>query len=140
MTVRKRFDRSLFLECDQKARKATIAHLENSGHVVEHNPDKYAQDLIAKKNEFTFYAECEMKLIWQGKTFPYPTVHLPERKKKFFDSPTKFYIWNADTSYGVSFWSHDIQTIEPVEVPNKYVYKGEMFFPVPLSCVEEVEL
>ena len=138
--VRKRFDRKLYEECDQRARQCTTQYLENAGYEVEPHPDRYAQDLIATKEGESHMVECEMKLVWEGEAFPYPTVQLPERKKKFFNLPTQFFIWNFAGSHAVSFWSHEVQKLEPVEVPNKYVFSGEMFYQIPLSTVEQVKL
>lgn len=138
--VRKKFDHKLYKECDQKARDCTTQYFESIGYTVEEHPDRYAQDLIVHKDGYNHLVECEMKLVWEGIDFPYPTVQLPERKKKFFTPPTQFFIWNALGSHAVSFWSYDIEDLEPVEVPNRYVYSGEMFFQVPLVLTEKIEL
>lgn len=139
-TIRKRFDRKLYEECDQKARDCTTQYLTLHGFTVEPHPDRYAQDLIATKEGYSYLVECEMKLVWQGIVFPYPTVQLPERKKKFFEPATQFFIWNALGTHAVTFWSHCIKDLEPVEVPNKYVYSGEMFYQIPLELTEQVSL
>lgn len=138
--VRKRFDRKLYDECDQRARECTTQYLESVGYQVEPHPDRYAQDLIATMDGYSHMVECEMKLVWEGIDFPYPTVQLPERKKKFFNPPTQFFIWNALGTHAVSFWSSTVEQLEPVEVPNRYVYSGEMFYQVPLTFVEKVQL
>ena len=56
-----------------------------------------------------------------------------ERKKKFFKERTLFFIWNAELTHAIVFWSDDVKDLEPVEVPNKYRYKGEYFFQIPVG-------
>lgn len=136
---RKRFDRELFQKYDQLARDVTTAYLESLGYEVDVHPDRYAQDLIATSPAKDFCVECEVKLVWDGEEFPYPNVQLPERKKKFFNVPTQFFIWNKPLQYAMSFWSHDVATLESVEVPNKYVHSGEYFYQIPMDMVTKVK-
>lgn len=136
MTVKKRFDKSLYKMYDELAKDATKLYNEGLGQTLTDNPDRYRQDLVADD----YLVECEVKLVWDTDEFPYDTVQLPQRKAKFFDKLTKFYIWNKALTRAATFWSDDIKDLEPVEVPNKYVYKGEFFFQIPLDMVEFVEL
>jgi hypothetical protein len=139
---RKRFDKDLYDKYDDLARQKTTQYLTSQNFQVEEHPDKYAQDLIAKhiNDDYSYYVECEVKLVWDGIEFPYNTVQLPERKSKFFRDLTRFFIWNKGLTHAMTFWSSEIATLEPVEVPNKYVYSGEYFFQVPMSMVEKVSL
>lgn len=138
--VRKRFDRQLFEEFDRSARNSARSYYSNLGyHVVDH-PNTYAQDLVASKEGETFCVEVEVKRVWSGATFPYSTVQLPERKKKFCNTPTKFMIMNREMTHAVVFNSETLLELEPVEVPNRYCFEGEMFFQVPLTKCEVVEL
>lgn len=136
---RKRFDRELFQKYDQLARDVTTKYLQSIGYEVTEHPDRYAQDLIAYGTYKDFCVECEVKLVWEVSEFPYPNVQLPERKKKFFNVPTQFFIWNKPLEHAMTFWSYDVATLEPVEVPNKYVYAGEYFYQVPMEMVERVK-
>jgi hypothetical protein len=131
----KRFDKALFAKYDALARKATIKALEARGYTAKDNPDTYAQDLIATKDGKQFLVECEIKAVWQTDTFPYDSVQLPERKKKFFNKPTLFFIWNKHTSKAAVFWDHHVKDLTPVEVPNKYLDKTENFFQIPIERV-----
>ena len=137
--VRKRFDRELFDKCDDPARQATADYLESIGLEVRDHPNRYAQDLIASDDTQEFLVECEVKRVWTTHDFPYDTVQLPERKSKFFDQSTQFFIWNKDFVTAMTFWSDDIKDLTPVEVPNKYMYKDEYFFQVPMELVEQVD-
>ena len=138
ITQRKKFNKDLFEKYDRLARAATTEYLTTRGYKVTPHPDKYAQDLLAVDDEHQFCVECEVKMVWKGDTFPFDSVQLPERKKKFLNSLTQFFIWNEGLTKAVSFWSDDVRTLEPVEVPNKYISKGEYFYQVPLDMVEMV--
>ena len=139
MTQRKRFDRELFQKYDQLARDVTTKYLQSIGYEVTEHPDRYAQDLIAYGTDKDFCVECEVKLVWEVSEFPYPNVQLPERNKKFFNVPTQFFLWNKPLEHAMTFWSHDVATLEPVEVPNKYVYAGEYFYQVPMEMIKKVK-
>jgi len=145
MSARKRFDRELFEKYDKAAREATSNHLRTQGYKVMEHPDRYAQDLLFYRSSddwenpnICLKAECEVKIIWSGTEFPYDSVQLPQRKEKFFDGLTQFFIWNKDLDTAVTFWDNDIKDLTPVEVPNKYIAKGEYFYQIPMERVEIV--
>lgn len=140
MTIRKRFDRDLFEQYDELAKEKTTEYLNKQGFTVEPHPDRYAQDLVASSPVNTWCVECEVKLVWDGVEFPYPNVQLPARKKKFFVPDTQFFIWNKALTHAMTFWSTDVSTLDPVEVPNRYVYSGEYFYQIPMDMVVKVEL
>ena len=133
MGVRKKFDKDLYDTYDSIAKEAAKDALQKKGYTVCDNTDKYAQDLVAEKDGEMFLVETEVKNVWKGPEFPYDTVQLPERKKKFFKERTLFFIWNAELTHAIVFWSDDVKHLEPVEVPNKYRYKGEYFFQIPVG-------
>ena len=140
MSARKPFDKKLYEKYDKLARIATKAHLKKKGFTAVDHHDKYAQDLIASKTDEwgvnysdPFCVECEVKIVWSGPNFPYDTVQLPQRKKKFFKELTLFYIWNKELTHAVMFWSQKVKHLKPVEVKNKYVGRGEYFYQIPLD-------
>lgn len=135
MSGYKKFDKSLFAKYDVMARKATIKALQARGYQAKDNPNKYAQDLIAEKDGKEFLVECEVKAVWKTDSFPYDSVQLPERKRKFFNKPTLFFIWNETANKAVIFWDHHVKDLTPVEVHNKYLNRGENFFQIPLDRV-----
>ena len=144
MSERKRFDRALFEKYDKAAREATTHYLVSQHYEVMEHPDRYAQDLLFYKAE-DFYAldrcmkaECEVKRVWTTDVFPYENVQLPERKKKFCDGMTMFFIWNEPLTHAITFWDSALEDLTPVEVPNKYMYKDEYFFQIPMERVEIV--
>ena len=134
--VKKRFDRNLYKLYDELAKDATRLYNQKIGNPLTDNPNRYKQDLMCSD----YMVECEVKLVWGKEDFPYDTVQLPQRKEKFFDTLTQFYIWNKSLTRAATFWSEDVKQLTPVEVPNKYVYKGEYFFQIPLDLVTFVQL
>lgn len=134
MSARKGFDRALFEKYDTKAKEATIEFL--GGDAREYTENRYKQDIIyTGADGQELFAECEVKRVWHGWDFPYDSVQLPQRKQKFFDKPTLFFIWNEPVDRAATFWSYMIEDLEPVEVSNRYIRKGEFFFQVPLDKV-----
>lgn len=142
MSERKRFDRELFEKYDKAAREVTTKVLKAKGYDVVEHPDRYAQDLIAYMplDDYEFNVECEVKRVWKDSVFPYESVQLPQRKEKFFDGKTRFFIWNEPLTHAATFWCLDLQDLLPVEVPNKYMYKDEYFFQIPLDKVEFISV
>ena len=166
MSERKRFDRELFEKYDKAAREATKKYFErisngvsydSEGNVhdcgvtfkVEEHPDRYAQDLIVTRNDFyndghwdqsKFNVECEVKRVWKEEKFPYDSVQLPQRKEKFCDGNTVFFIWNEPMTHAAVFEDEVIKDLTPIEVPNKYMYKDEYFFQIPLDKVDFISV
>jgi len=140
--IRKRFDRELFNETDGTARDSAKKYWISLGHTVEDHPDRYAVDLIVDTGLETFYCEVEIKKVWKGVEFKYDTLQIPERKSKFakLDKPAYFMIFNNERSHAFICSHTDLLDSPVVEVPNKYVYKGEMFFQVPIAKLQLVEI
>lgn len=139
MTIRKRFDRDLWLENDAKARKA-VENLFSKFENIEVKPHKDHRKVdleVFIDGEHVANVETEIKRVWKAENFQYESVQFPERKKKFceLDKPTLFIMWNFDTSSYLVVAGSDLTESPCVEVPNKYVYKGEKFFQVPLNKV-----
>lgn len=136
--TRKRFDRQLY-EANDKLAKENVLKLFNKmrkKYDVVDNPKKRGVDLFVERHgEHTFNIECEIKRVWKDQKFPYDSIQFPQRKKKFaeLDKPTLFVMFNNDQSAFVAVTSNDLLSSPLAEVPNKYVYKGEMFFQVPLE-------
>ena len=134
----KKFDKDLYKKYDESAKKKTKQFIESMGWKVEDHPDKYAQDLVATKDGKQFLAECEVKLVWDQPKFPFDTIQLPERKNKFFKKQTVFFIWNKNLNDAIYFWSNHVKDLIPVEVKNKFVKSGELFYQIPLDKTKQV--
>jgi|TARA_R110002126_G_scaffold57241_8_gene151950 hypothetical protein len=141
-STRKVFSKSLFDETDTSARAAAKLYWQSLGHTVEDHPDRYAVDLIVDTGTETFYCEVEIKKVWSGTTFKYDTLQIPERKSKFakLDKPAYFMVFNNEVTHAFLCPSSILLSSPVVEVPNKYVYKGEMFFQVPINLISIVEI
>jgi len=140
--VRKVFSKALFDETDTSARAAAKRYWGSLGHTVEDHPDRYAVDLIVDTGSETFYCEVEIKKVWQGAVFKYDTLQIPERKSKFakLDKPAYFMVFNDEKTHAFICPSSILLSSPVVEVPNKYVYKGELFFQVPVNLISLVEI
>lgn len=140
--IRKRFDRDLFNETDISARAAAKNYWTSLGHTVEDHPDRYAIDLIVDTGTESFYCEVEIKKVWKGAEFKYDTLQIPERKSKFakLDKPSCFMVFNNERSHAFICKHTTLLDSPVVEVPNKYVYKGELFFQVPVIHLDLVEI
>lgn len=138
--MRKQFDETLHGKYDKPARVATMEFMQVRGYEIWENPNIYGQDLIAEGSKGKFYVECEVKALWDTDEFPFDSVQLPERKSKFFDAPTLFFIWNKQLTSALLFKSDDIKDLTPVEVSNKYKASGEFFYQIPLDMTGLVRM
>mgnify|MGYP003628913090 FL=1 len=147
----KRFDRELFEKFDKLARDAGKRYWKAKGYHVIDNTDRYGPDLIVTPvggDEYSngdFYCEVEIKRPWKGKDFQYPQIQIPGRKAKFlnkdkYNLPICFLVLNADQTYGYLIEGETLAETPLVEVPNKYVWKGEKFFRIPAETIEPVEI
>jgi hypothetical protein len=142
MSTRKRFDPALYAENDSLAKNAVKNSLKGTSFQVMENPKKRGVDLLVYKDSVHIaYIETEIKRFkWETGDFKYTTVQLPDRKRKFCELglPTLFIIWNLDQTAFLAFWDKDVLTSPSVEVANKYNFRGEYFFQIPVEkCFQE---
>lgn len=137
MTVvkRKRFNRILFKEFDERAKSFLDNHL---GEGWSRNEDRYGPDFV--HTDSSRFSEVEIKWVWSGSDFPYADVQLPERKGKWRDLDLDFYILNREGTHAVKFHASVLTDELLREVPNRYVPKGEYFFAIPLTSCEIIKL
>lgn len=138
MSIRKRFDSNLYSQNDTLARNKVKELLKDSDFKVVDNVKKTGVDLfVYKDGVHLINIECEIKRVWKTQEFPYESVQIPERKNKYFklDKPTVFVMFNEDQSAYLAIKGEDLKNSPLKEVPNKYVWKGELFFQVPLDKV-----
>ncbi len=140
--MKKKFSQELFNENDVACRNAAEGVKQELGiDKLEDNPNVYGVDLIGSLDgEFVSYVEVERKLVWEGKDFPYQTVNLPGRKKKFVDLilPTQFVIFNKDYSYAIII-HRDVVAASPTKFISTIYSQGEKFFDIPLSACKIVK-
>jgi hypothetical protein len=107
------------------------------------NPNRYGVDLhLYKDDVLVGYAEVEVRLAWKTLEFPYEDLNVPERKRKLLvqDLPTYFFSINKDGTALFHCHGDVVLESETKEVANKYVWKGEQFFKVPLDKLTYVIL
>lgn len=83
-----KFVQKSFDDNDQLGRDMLKAYLENRGHSVSDNENKYGIDLFSTKGEKTFWWEVEMKSGWPWtcfEDFKFDTVSFLGRKEKWSD-------------------------------------------------------
>ena len=79
----KPFDQALY-DADDNAKDLVIQWLKGYGYQMQVNPDQYGIDLIGYNNKGeAIQVEVEVKHHWTGPVFPFPTVHISARKRKF---------------------------------------------------------
>jgi hypothetical protein len=136
--VRKRFDPALYAENDEIARNFVKGLLKGSEYQVLDNPKKRGVDLLLYKDSVHIAnIECEIKRVWKTSDFPYDSIQVPSRKEKYLvlDKPTIIIMLNADQSAYLVIKDKVLLASPKKEVPNKYVFKGELFFQVPKDQV-----
>lgn len=134
MSTRKRFDSALYEENDKLAKEFVKNILKGSEFQVIENPKKRDVDLLLYRNsEHVANIECEIKRVWKEKEFPYESIQIPDRKTKYtkLTKPTIFVMLNNDQTAYVAIPQQTLLASPKKEVPNKYVFSGEMFYQVP---------
>lgn len=141
--MKKPFDKTLYAENDTLARAAGKRYWSSQGYTVEDNGDRYGPDLIVTTYENEkFYSEVEIKKVWSGKDFAYDTLQIPARKKKFLllERPCIFIVFNNEQTYGFLCTHSELVVSPVVEVSNKYVRAGELFYQVPINRLTLIEV
>ena len=136
--VFKKFDKTLYEENDP-AKLLAIEYFKKIGKNAVVNPKKYGIDLIVDDE---FYCEVEVKHRWVGEEFTYNDLQIPYRKEKFgdLDKPSMFMVINKDRTYAFLTTGKDVLESPVEEVPNKFKFKGEYFYKVPLSKLAKIKL
>lgn len=139
----KRFSPTLHAENDSEAKAAVESLLEhlNLTQVTEH-PDCYAVDLIGiRDGEVVGYVEVERKHGWEGDSFPFKTLRIPGRKRKYAELklPTQFVVFNKTWTYAAVVDSKTLMASELTPSSNKFA-SNELFFNVPVDSVDFVEV
>jgi arginine/ornithine N-succinyltransferase beta subunit len=144
--VRKKFSKSLHDQHDDPARAKVKAYFTKQGFRVIDNPNTKGVDLMLldrKTSEVVGYVEVEVKNNWHKKVFQYDTLQLPERKAKYiqlYGNNIQYLILSKDLTQAFIIGSLSLKRSPLVEVPNKYVPKGEFFFQVPVKKCKLIKL
>lgn len=136
--LRKRFDPALYAANDELCRNKIKELLPNLD--IRDNPKKRDVDLLIydKNGNHVANIEVERKLVWKGSDFKYDSIQFAQRKQKYASLPQKTYfvMFNEDFTNYLIVEDATLLASPCVEVPNKYMYKGEYFFQVPKSKVK----
>ena len=133
------FQQKDFNKFDEAARSTAKRFWSSCGYTCEDNPDEYGVDLIVQGQNRKFFCEVEVKTVWHGVKFKYPTIHLPVRKAKFLTKPTQFMIFNNSLTHAALFSRKVVLDSPCVEVSNVKIMHGEKFFDVPVAAANFVQ-
>jgi hypothetical protein len=133
---RKVFNRKDFNDNDPLARQA-VRRIFQKDWVVEENPfgefDIDMRICNLRQKETIYYVEVERRPEWRGNLFPFRTVHIPERKTKFFTKYLNglYVAVNQDYTYALlTTFNVILNSGNPIPCKNKHVKQGELFYPV----------
>lgn len=85
--AKKPFEKSLYTKFDKSGKKQAVEFLTQcKGYSLQipldEQVEKYKYDLVMDdKNGLPQKIEVEVKTVWETTKFPYPTIHVPWRKK-----------------------------------------------------------
>jgi hypothetical protein len=128
---------------DFVAKEVVLEYLNNFPNLVAvDNPDRFGPDIVVEdRNRHFVYVEVERRTRWTGNKFPYGSVHIPERKRKWLSLPT-----TSTTFFEVSKDLKTALVIDGEVVAKSPVIKGkgtdgiEDFFDVPIKDCKYVSL
>ena len=143
-STRKPFSRELFAANDTLARGIVTAQFAALGIRLVPHTKRYGIDLVLMNSSgvIELGVECEIKRVWSGPVFPYETIQLPERKKKYLspDYPIEYWLLNNEQTHAIVIPGALVAAATPVEVRNKYVWRGELFYQIPIVDCRLVKL
>ena len=131
----KPFDSKLFSKNDPVAKVIAIKYLSKKFSNVRVNPDKFGADIIAESsNRGEFFVEVEIKQNWDKDIFPFETLNIPYRKRKFLKhKEILFMVLAKDLKKALVTEGKSLKENYLNEVENKYVSKGELFYQIPID-------
>lgn len=136
----KPFDQDLYDENDKIAKEAVRDLIKYKWGFESQEGEKYGVDLVISGGSGVWYAEVERRHNWLG-VFPYKTVHVPYRKKKFFDKFEETALFAVSKDLSQAMWARgkDILASPVVNIDNRYM-KNEPFFDVQVGLWKTVQL
>ena len=120
----KPFSQKLYDDNDD-AKMLIIDWLKGRGIEAWVNPDQYGIDVQTESMEY----EVEVKHNWKGYRFPYETVHIPVRKKKFLKETMSFAMLNHQRSH-VMIIPGTIVMKSPEVIKSTIYTSNEKFFEI----------
>jgi len=140
-TRSKPFSPELHDENDGPAKDAVMAYIKRAWQLDPREGGKYDVDIdVYERGALIAHVEVEKRSHWVGH-FPFSTVNIPIRKRKFFllDLPTLLFSVKADLTQALYTRGDIILDSQVINNPNKYL-KDEQFFSVPIRYWKLVNL
>ena len=143
MPTHKPFDPDLHNDNDPLGREAVKRYQRTRNRHAIDNPNPYGVDLLIYENdELIFYTEVEVRTCWTNHTFPYPTIHIPERQTKLLtnDKPTLYAVIKPTGTHMLVCSADTILNAPRHEIPNRYLPNNEYFYDVPLDQMRLIHI
>lgn len=139
MGAYKPFEQDLHDKFDAPAKEAVARFMKEQHDIdVVPNPDKYGVDLLVMRGDKRI-GQIEVE-VRQWNPCPYPTIHVPQRKTKFFSGTTLFFALTKDMKHAYWIETNEIDKYPLREISNYKVQSGELFFDVPTTEFVYVDL
>jgi len=145
--IRKAFNRALYEAYDKKAKDALVSHLKAKDHVIVNTEENYFVDVVSQKHGLTFLNEAEVKVAWTG---DWPTnwaeIRIPERKQRLLnkyegdDGVLNFYVFREDLKQAWRIKDTLLTRESLGEAKGRYIKPGELFFHIPYTEAELIQL
>ena len=145
--IRKAFNRALYEAYDKKAKDALVSHLKAKDHVIVNTEENYFVDVVSQKHGLTFLNEAEVKVAWTG---DWPTnwkeIRIPERKQRLLDKyegddgVLNFYVFREDLKQAWRIKDTLLTRESLGEAKGRYIRPGELFFHIPYTKAELIQL
>ena len=145
--IRKSFNRALYEAYDQKAKDALVTYLKAKDHVIVNQEENYFVDVVSQKHGLTFLNEAEVKVAWTG---DWPTnwkeIRIPERKQRLLDKyegddgVLNFYVFREDLKQAWRIKDTLLTRESLGEAKGRYIKPGELFFHIPYTEAELIQL
>lgn len=134
--MRKPFSQEQHDQDDAPAKRAVSGYLfKRWKYIPLVNKDRYGIDIVCYRHgKIVGYVEVERRHSWRGE-FTYPTIHVPARKRKFFENPdTTNLIFSVRSDLKKAFWIDGREVLNsPVIFMDNKECKNEDFFDVPIE-------
>ena len=135
----KPFDKSLYEQNDLIGKRRVAAWLAAWGYEVLPGT-QYGVDLeVYKQGELICEVEVEQRAF--GGRCPYGTIHVAERKRKFFEVDRKTVLFAVDMGGKWAYYTSGKKILGSalIELPNRLAH-GERFFDVALDKWREIRI
>jgi hypothetical protein len=144
MTIKKKFDKSLYDIADKAAKEAMVGWLKEHDHSnISTNETTYFDIVCTVDGDLPrLLYEVEIKYSWRGE-WPesWDEIRIPERKRRLLDKWQEecpediltFVVFRDDCLKAWHIDGHTLLDCEVREASNRNIQKGEKFFHIPTN-------